>query len=125
MNLKIWREYIIYISIVLLVLGLVFFIFSIYGIFATNMAPNYVLSFNRYVGDWIYWIFVISLAMTIAGLYYTYDSIKKSREFFKYLNSDSKSKFISKLKDLEVLAYKLGPKHEEMLEEKKKEWKVH
>lgn len=125
MNWKIWREYILYISIVLSVVGLVFLIFSIYGIFASNIAPEYISSFNKDVGDWIYWIFVLSIAVFIAGLYYTYDTIKKAREFFKYLNSDSKSKFISKLKDLEMLAYKLGPRHEEMLEEKKKEWKVH
>ncbi|MGC8663799.1 MAG: DUF3198 domain-containing protein [Thermoplasmata archaeon] len=125
MNLKSWREYIIFISIILFVVGFVFMIFSILGIFASSSVPGYILSFHKAVGDWIYWIFIISIATFIIGLYYTYDTIKKSREFFKYLNSDSKSKFISKLKDLEILAYKLGPRYKEMLDEKKKEWKVH
>ncbi|MDP8012002.1 MAG: DUF3198 domain-containing protein [Thermoplasmata archaeon] len=125
MNLRSWREYIIIISIVLLVLGLVFLVFSFYGIFDSSASPDFISTFNKAVGDWIYWIFVLSIAIFLAGLYYTYDTIKKSREFFKYLNSDSKSKFISKLKDLEILADKLGPRHREMLEDKKKEWKVH
>lgn len=125
MDWKTWREYIIYISIILLVVGVFLLIITIYGIFALSIAPGFVYSFTKYVGDWIYWIFVLSIAMSIAGLYYTYDTIRKTREFFKYLNSDSKSKFISKLKDLEILAYKLGPHYQEMLEEKKKEWKVH
>ncbi|MVT13313.1 MAG: DUF3198 domain-containing protein [Euryarchaeota archaeon] len=124
MNWRIWREYIIYLSFILMVLGFILLAFSTLGIFSSS-PPSYVKDFHNYIGDWIYWIFVLSIALFLIGLYYFYDTLKKLKKFKEYINSDSKSKFLKNLKELEIISYKLGPKHEEMLEEKKREWKIH
>lgn len=124
MNWRMWREYIVYISFTMMVAGFILLIFSILAIFS-NSPPSYVRQFHSYTGDWIYWIFVISIVLFLTGLYYFYDTLKNLKKFREYINSDSKSKFLKNLKELEIISYKLGPKHEEILEEKKREWKVH
>ena len=105
-------------------IGLIFLILTTLGIFS-NYPPSYIKSFHNIIGDWIYWIFFISIIAFFIGLYYFYDTLKKLRKFKEYINSESKSKFLKNLKDLEIISYKLGPNHEKILEEKKKEWKIH
>ncbi len=119
------REYYIFISIFGLIGSFILVLLTFYGIFIPDSSPKIIQQFNNYFGNWIYWIFGLSIIALFVSIIYTYDILKKKKEFNEYINSDSKAKFVKKLKDLEILADKLGPKHRKMLEEKKREWKVH
>jgi len=119
------REYFIYISLFGLAGSFIILLFTFYGLFIPQDSPKFVQAFNNFLGNWIYWVFGLSIIAFFVSLFYTYDILKKRKEFKEYLNSDSKAKFVKKLKDLEILADKLGPRYREMLEEKKREWKVH
>ncbi len=124
MNFRIWREYIVYISFTLMAVGFIFLLITTLAMFSSS-PPDYIKNFHKFTGDWIYWVFFLSIISFFVGLYYFYDTVKKLRKFKEYINSESKSKFLKNLKDLEIISYKLGPKHEEILEKKKREWKVH
>ena len=67
---------------------------------------------------------VLGLILVAVGGWYTFDTIRKRREFEEYINSESKRKFTQNLRELEEISYKLGERYESRLNEKKREWKI-
>lgn len=123
MNWKNWRHYIIHISLLLMIIFLLLIYLSIYAIFISSSAPI-VSSYNNISGDWKSWILGVSFLGFFISLYYFIDYFKKLKKFKELINSDSKSKFISNIKELEIISYRLGPKYKDQLENKKKYWKI-
>lgn len=124
MNFKILREYIIFFSVLILGLGLFFAICSFYGYFSANYQPGFFKVINDILGYWTVWVLIFSIIVIFIGTWYTYDTIRKRREFEEYIKTDRKASFIKHLKDLEVIAYKLGPRYQNILKEKKEIWKI-
>jgi hypothetical protein len=124
MNSKILREYIIFFAVLILGFGLFFGISSFYGVFLISYQPNIFKAINNILGFWTVWVLVFSIIVMFIGGWYTYDTIRKRREFEEYIKTDSKASFIKHLKELEVISYKLGPRYQNILKEKKEEWKI-
>lgn len=76
------------------------------------------------IGDWKYWCILIGPILLIAGGWYFFDNIMKRREFKELMETTSKSKFIKNQDQAEFLAWKLTPKHQNQLMEKKKEFHI-
>ncbi|NPA75325.1 MAG: DUF3198 domain-containing protein [Euryarchaeota archaeon] len=125
-----WRKlrgFILYISIALFALGLYWTITGGYWVLQRSdfFGKNeYLEQLTAWAGEWNFWFLALGLILLTAGAWYTVDTIKKRREFEKYINSDSKRKFTQNLRELEEIAYKLGDKYVERMEEKKREWKI-
>lgn len=124
MNFKNLREYIIFFSVLITGLGLFFAVATFYGVLLNTYQPDIFKSINNLLGDWAIWILILSIFVIFIGAWYTYDTIRKRREFEEFINTDSKANFIKHLKDLEVISYKLGPRYQEILKEKKENWKI-
>ena len=77
------------------------------------------------LGNWIFWeAIVASLVMLIGGLDFA-DTIKKSREFEKLINTTSKEVFLKNRKRVETLAAESLPeRYYRRVERKKAELKV-
>ncbi|MEM0160803.1 MAG: DUF3198 domain-containing protein [Thermoplasmata archaeon] len=124
MNFKSLREYIIFFSVLIIGLGLFAAISSFYGVFLSTYQPDFFKIINDTLGYWTVWILILSIIVIFIGAWYTYDTIKKRRKFEEYINTDSKANFIKHMKDLEVISYKLGPRYQDILKEKKQNWKI-
>ena len=82
---------------------------------------NAGLSFAA-AGTWIYWIFTVSFIGLIFFLYMYYKAVSNARKFNSIISGSSKQSFIKNIKELEELAYKLGPTFEKRLQEAKEKW---
>lgn len=121
---KIWRNYKLPISAVMLIAGMLLLFFSTYYLMFYRQQPDFVKNITEPLGNWNYWVFLLGLVLAAAGAWYIYDTLRKLREFFEYLHSDSKATFRNNLADLMYLAEHLGDRYVEMVEEKKREWKI-
>ncbi len=120
------REYRFELSTVMLAVGiLVTFIGSI-GVFLPKL-PDVLLVFQSAIkgsGNWIYWYLVVGPVLLISGGWWLYDSVRKTFELMSFLKIDSKAKFVRNLDDIEYLAWVLPRKYEELVIEKKKQFKM-
>ncbi len=124
MNFKSLREYIIFFSVLIMGLGLFFAISSFYGAFLSTYQPDFFKLINDILGYWTVWVLILSIIVIFIGAWYTYDTIRKRKQFEEYINTDSKANFLKHLKDLEVISYKLGTRYQEILKDKKQNWKI-
>lgn len=121
------REFIPHISLILLVLGVYLAITSGYWVLQAagflNKNPS-LDNLTSWAGAWNYWLLGIGLILIGVGGWYFFDTMRKRRKFEEYIHSESKREFVNNLRELEEIAYKLGEKYENRLEEMKKKWKV-
>ena len=79
---------------------------------------------NDMFGNWAFWLIIPGLAMAIIGGYYLYDFYRKLKEFKNLMKVESKAKFIKNVDKIEELAWRLHPKYEKIVIEKKKKYKM-
>ncbi|HHE75781.1 MAG TPA: DUF3198 domain-containing protein [Candidatus Aciduliprofundum boonei] len=127
MSWKKAREFIPHISLILFALGVYWTITGGYWVLQTTGFLNKNISMDTlssWAGAWNYWFLGIGLILMGVGGWYFFDTIRKRRKFEEYIHSESKREFVNNLRELEEIAYKLGERYENRLEEKKKKWKV-
>jgi len=83
----------------------------------------YKFSYDLF-GNWAFWIILPGVAMLVLGLYFVYDFFKKLKEFRSLMTIESKAKFIKNLDRIEELAWRLHPKYEKIVIDKKKKYKI-
>jgi hypothetical protein len=89
--------------------------------------PDYALSLvgiSNQIGDWKYWLVIISPIILVTSGFYLGDNILKRRKFNKLINTTSKANFVRNLDDIEYLAWKLTEKHAAIVDEKKREFNI-
>ena len=118
------KNFKVYFYILLIALGLIMTVISVFGFFFTESTPDFIKGAVSAVGNWKYWLIVIGPVLVIADIWYVYVHIRDKKRFLEIIESDSRSKFKKNLKELETLAYTLGKKYQRMLGEKKKMWKI-
>lgn len=120
------REYRFELSTVMLAVGILVTFIGTIGVFIPKL-PDILLIFNSAIkgsGNWIYWYLVVGPLLVLAGGWWLLDSVRKSLELMNYLKIDSKAKFVKNLDDIEYLAWVLPRKYEEMVIDKKKQFKI-
>jgi hypothetical protein len=122
-------------GLIIFIIGIILTILGIYGVFIyetpsvdpeTGELPPEELDdrIMDSIGDWKYWCILIGPVLLIAGGWYFFDNIMKRKEFKELMKTTSKSKFIKNQDQAEYLAWKLTPKHQNQLMEKKKEFHI-
>ncbi len=121
------REYILYISLFLFALGVYWTITGGYwvlkstGFIGKNMNVD---NLTQWAGTWNYWFLGLGIIFLFVGGWYLFDTLRKRSKFEEYMSTESKREFVSNLREIEEIAYKLGEKYEKILEEKKRKWKI-
>jgi hypothetical protein len=111
-----------YIYIILAAVSIVIFVIVFNNLLIGNQAVIKAgLSFAS-TGNWMYWIFVVSLIGLILFIYLYLKFLSDAKKFTNIISGSSKQNFIKNLKELEQIAYKLGPAFEEKLREAKIRW---
>ncbi len=121
------REYRLHIGVAILILGIYWIITGGYwvlqstGFIEKDTGMDYL---TAWAGNWNYWFLIIGIIIAIIGAWFIFDTARKRLKFEEYMSSESKREFVSNLKELEEISYKLGEKYQNMLEEKKRKWRV-
>ena len=120
------REYRFELSALMLAVGVVITFISTIGLFLPKL-PDYLIGFQpaiKAIGYWLYWLLVIGPIMLVGGAWWLIDSVRKSLELLKYLKVDSKAKFVKNLEEIAYLAWVLPRKYEDLVIDKKRQFKV-
>ncbi len=109
----------IWISLITAIIGAAGLFFSICGdpVFGV-WNVGIMMDFANMVGDWNWWIFLLSIIAAIAGAGYFIDFLRKKSEFMELLDTNSKKAYLEKQDDIEMLAWKLGTSFEALVDEK-------
>lgn len=116
--MKIWREIRFPLSLLIFVLGIIFFISSIAWLFFRETNLSLISDLSRFFGDWNYYLIVVGIVLLFVGGWYSYDYIKKKRYLLEEIKTDRKSEFVKKKAELEGIVKSLPKKYERMLREK-------
>jgi hypothetical protein len=111
----------------LIITGILLFVSTV-GVFfpKSELATDseYISNILDFLGDWDYWVFIITIIVFVACLWIFIDFILKLRKFSNYIETGSKSTFIKNKEEIEFLAWELGEKFIEQYEERKKELRI-
>ena len=123
-----YREHAIKLNLIGLIIGAVLTVLSTIGVFFPNEEfvknSDQLDGFFEYIGDYVYWLFIIALGLLIMCAWLFGDLILKLNRFKELIATNSKSNFVRHQNELEDLAWKLGPKYWDILVDKKKEFKI-
>ena len=114
-------------GIVLVIAGILLFI-STLGVFFPSEEfttdSDSISGILDYLGNWDYWLFIVSAIVFALCLWIFFDFILKMRKFTNYLKTSSKSTFKKNNEDIQYLAWELGDKFIDRYEERKKELRI-
>ncbi|MCK5039169.1 MAG: DUF3198 domain-containing protein [Thermoplasmata archaeon] len=111
-------------SVSMIIIGTILVVISVGAIISDIGEDGIFSTIKDSTGGWIYWLLIFSGTILSLGLFYFLDFIAKRREFYKIFEERSKSKFVKNLDRIEELAWRLQPKYEEMVIDKKKKLKI-
>jgi len=108
------REYVLLLSIILTIVGLILFLIGLFYYVIRDMVPD---MFQK-IGDWNAYILVIGLIVLFFGVYYLYSFLKKRKFLLDELKTNKRSELLKKHPELLVTVKHLPSKYKRMLEEK-------
>lgn len=111
-------------SITCIVMGGLLVTLAVGGVMASSDSDNTFVSIKDFFGNWIYWVMILGTVFLLMGAFFFLDFIVKRKEFYKLFDEKSKSKFIKNQDRIEELAWRLHPKYEEMVIDRKKEFRI-
>ena len=121
--IRFFRENILILSIITMIIGLIILIFGILGIWFQDEIKN-ILEFMSILFPWCPYILIIGLLIFGTGLYYLYMFITKKNFIIKEIETNKRSEFIKKHVELKNSAKYLPIKYKEMIKQKEKEFKI-
>ena len=110
------REYIFILSIITALIGLVVLVIGALGTF-TEM-------FSETMGNWNLYILVIGIILFLTGIYYLYSYITKKKFVISELETNKRSEFVKRHKEVKAAVKYLPKKYSQLLLEKEKELRI-
>ncbi len=128
-NLKMfYRKYVLQITLIGLIVNLIFFIISSLGIFMGDQEVvknnTFFKDFFNAIGNWNYWLFIITITLVIACGWIFGDLMLKLSKFNNLVKTTSKAIFVRNQEEIESLAWKLGPKYLDTVDERKHRFRI-
>ena len=116
------------INLIGLIIGVVLLILSALGIFLSDLEfvknNEFLQSLYDGLGNYIFWLFIGMLGLTIACGWMFGDLVMKLQKFNKLMNTTSKATFVRNQNDIEELGWKLGPKYMDLVSERKRKFRI-
>ena len=115
---QLFREYIMGISIILAVIGVI----------VTTIGAVCTFEMGFFTSDievWGFYILVIGVIILLSGIYYFYDYISNKRFFMEEIHTNKRSEFVKRHQDLKNAVKHLPSKYQTILKDKEKEFKIH
>lgn len=120
---KMLREYVLGLSVLSIIVGVIVTIFGVLGIWMKNiLIDNLSISTDLLV--WCPYILVIGLILLLAGIWYLYDFFRNKKILLDDLQTKKRSEFLKNHATLKDAARHLPSKYQNLLKEKEKELNV-
>ncbi len=121
------REYILVLSILILIPAAIFIIMGVVYLFFLNITEP-VTSPLHFIKDplgiWNDYILIAGLIILAIGIYYLYSFITKRKYVLDELKTDKRSEILKKRSKLESTVKKLPSKYQKMLSDKEEEFNI-
>jgi heme/copper-type cytochrome/quinol oxidase subunit 1 len=114
------REYVLYFSLILTILGLILFLLSL-GYYMFNSLG---IDFVKNLKEWNFYIIIIGFIILITGIYYLYSFLKNKRFVIKELKTNKRSEFVKRHAELKNTVKHMPSKYHKMIKDKEKELKI-
>jgi hypothetical protein len=85
---------------------------------------DFLDSFYTSIGDWNFWLFIVTITVVIACGWIFGDLMLKLSKFKRLINTTSKATFVRNQEEIEELAWKIGPKYMEIVNERKQKFRI-
>jgi hypothetical protein len=121
------REYILGLSILIIIPGIVFIFMGVVYLFFINIAEptNSLLHFIKEpLGVWNDYILIAGLIIFGIGVYYLYSYLNKRKFILDELKTDKRSEILKKRNKLEATVKHLPSRYQRMLSEKEEEFNI-
>ena len=106
-------------------LGILSMVLAITYYLLPSQTPDWLMSINRGIGNWMIWVSFLGFLALVGGGYYFIDTIRKEREFERLVSTNSKEIFVKNQKRIEELAYyHLPSAYEKRYHAKRKEFRI-
>jgi hypothetical protein len=123
-----YRRFVIKITFIGFIVSLIFLILSGIGIFFGEhefvLNNDFLNNFYNGIGDWNYWLFIIAITITVACGWIYGDLMLKLSKFNGLIKTTSKATFVRNQEEIETLAWKLGPKYMDIVDERKQKFRI-
>jgi uncharacterized membrane protein len=118
------REYVVGLSIIIMICGFVLLIMGVLWYWFNDALENDSLQFIRDLGDWNAYLLVGGLIIFGIGLYYIYSYITKRKFVLEEIQTNKRSEFLKKHKEVKGTVKNLPSKYQKMVKNKEKELKI-
>ena len=120
------REYILGLSILTIIPGVVFIFMGVVFVFFNKIAEptNSLLHFIYVIDVWNDYILIAGLIIFGIGVYYLYSYLNKRKFVLDELRTDKRSEILKKRNKLEATVKHLPSKYQRMLSEKEEEFNI-
>jgi hypothetical protein len=120
------REYILGLSILTIIPGVIMIFMGVVYLFFINITEptNSLLHFIYIIGVWNDYILVAGLIIFGIGVYYLYSYLSKRKFVIDELKTDKRSEILKKRSKLETTVKHLPKKYQRMLAEKEEEFNI-
>lgn len=120
------REYILLLSILIMIPGTIFIFMGVVYLFFKNITEptNSLLHFINVIGVWNDYILVAGLILFGIGIYYLYSYLSKRKFVIDELKTDKRSEILKKRSKLETTVKHLPKKYQQILAEKEEEFNI-
>jgi len=120
------REYVLVLSILLLIPALLFIIMGVVYLFFISSAESTTSLFHfiYQVGIWNDYILVLGLILLSISAYYLYSFFTKRKYVLDELKTDKRSEILKKRSKLESTVKQLPSKYQKMLSDKEDEFDI-
>ena len=112
-----FREYILFFSVVLTVIGVIVFFIGFTGIFFKDVLTD-VMKMDEGILPWCVYLLIIGFIILITGLWYLYSYLKNRKFILKELETNKRSEFIKKHAELKNIVKHMPSKFQKMVKEK-------
>jgi hypothetical protein len=120
----IFRELVFGLSIILIILGLFLFSMGIIFYWMNNMNLGIYTEMIMQLDQWNAFILVGGLIIFGIGLYYLYSYLTNRKFVFEELQTNKRSEFLKKHKELKGVVKHLPSKYQKMVKKKEKELNI-
>jgi magnesium-transporting ATPase (P-type) len=121
---RFFREYILFLSIIAVIIGLFLLFMGIIWFWFKDMANNSMLNFIAQIQDWNAYVLVIGLIILSIGIFYLYSYLKDKKFALKELKTDKRSEFLKNHNELKTIIKRLPSKYHKMLKDKEDELRI-
>jgi len=112
-----FREYVLFFSVVLTVIGFIVFFIGFASIFFKDVLTD-VMKMDEGILPWCVYLLIIGFVVLITGLWYLYSYLKNRKFILKELETNKRSEFIKKHAELKNIVKHMPSKFQKMVKEK-------